>query len=119
MYSIGKYKANLQLGYGPSKAARISRALGRSIGYGPSINMGSLSKLFSNAAGGFLGAAIGIVLVIFVVAALVGPVANFTTGITIAHSGFTPNPNVTQSPGAAPLLQIYPLFFAIFGLLAA
>ena len=66
---------------------------------------------------GFLEAAIGIIIVIFVIAALVGPVANFTTGITIAHSGFTPNPNVTASPGATPLLQLYPLFFVIFGLL--
>jgi hypothetical protein len=66
---------------------------------------------------GFLEAAIGIIIVIFVIAALVGPVANFTTGITIAHTGFTPNPNVTASPGATPLLQLYPLFFVIFGLL--
>lgn len=66
---------------------------------------------------GFLEAAIGIIIVIFVIAALVGPVANFTTGITIAHTGFTPNANVTASPGATPLLQLYPLFFVIFGLL--
>lgn len=65
----------------------------------------------------FIGAAIGVIIVIFVISALVGPVSNFTTGITIAHTGFTPNSNVTGSPGTVPLLQLYPLFFVIFGLL--
>src|SRR5213594_3129548 len=64
----------------------------------------------------FVEGAIGVVIVVFLIGALLGPIANFTTGLTIAHTGFTPNPNITASPGAAPLLQIYPLFFAIFGL---
>jgi hypothetical protein len=64
----------------------------------------------------FLGAVIAVVIAAFVVGALAGPLANATTGITIAHTGFTPNPNVTASPGAVPLLQLYPLFFIVLGL---
>ena len=100
MYSIGKYKATNDYGLGPSMdLMKMLRSF-----------LQTLTNL------SFLDGAIGVVIVVFLVGALVGPIANFTTGITIAHTGFTPNPNVTQSPGAAPLLQIYPLFFVIFGL---
>ena len=57
------------------------------------------------------------VLAVFLIAALVAPVANLTTGITIAHTGFTPNPNVTGTPGLVPILQLYPLFFVFIGLI--
>ena len=63
------------------------------------------------------GTVIVAVLVIFIVAALVAPVANLTTGITIAHSGFTPNGNVTGTPGLSSVMQLYPLFFIFVGLL--
>ena len=64
----------------------------------------------------FLGAVIAVVVAVFLIAALVSPIANFTTGITIAHTGFTPNPNVTASPGAVPLLQLYTFLFVVLGL---
>jgi len=65
----------------------------------------------------FLGAVVAVVVAVFLIAALISPVANFTTGITIAHTGFTPNPNVTSSPGAVPLLQLYTFLFVVLGLI--
>ena len=102
MWTIGKYKANLQSGYGSSRSLSP-------------VSMPSLSNRIMNAS--IFGTVIVAVLVIFIVAALVAPVANLTTGITIAHTGFTPNPNVTQTPGLASVMQLYPLFFIFVGLL--
>ena len=76
--------------------------------------LGKYLRAFSNV--GIFGMVIVSVLAIFLIAALVAPVANLTTGITIAHTGFTPNPNVTGTPGLTPILQIYPLFFVFIGL---
>jgi len=50
-------------------------------------------------------------LLILIGAALLPSVANATTGITIAHTGFTPNTNVTGTPGFVPLIQVLPLIF--------
>lgn len=55
-------------------------------------------------------------LIIFLVASLIRAVANQTTGIVISHAGFTPNPNVTGSPGTSVVLQLFPLLFAFIGL---
>ncbi|TMF08377.1 MAG: hypothetical protein E6I38_07585 [Chloroflexi bacterium] len=55
-------------------------------------------------------------LVLFVIASLVRQVANVTTGITIAHTGFTPNVNITGSPGVSSVLTVYPLAFVFIGL---
>lgn len=55
-------------------------------------------------------------LIIFLVAALIRSVANQTTGIVISHAGFTPNPNITGSPGTGAVLQLFPLLFAFIGL---
>ena len=55
-------------------------------------------------------------LVLFVIASLVRQVANVTTGITIAHTGFTPNVNITGSPGVSSVLTVYPLVFVFLGL---
>jgi len=60
-----------------------------------------------------------LIIVIFIVGALIGNIANATTGITIAHTGFTPNPNLTASPGAVPLTQLFPLIFISVGILGA
>lgn len=66
----------------------------------------------SNAmAGHSIGKLFGILLLILIGASLLPSVANATTGITIAHTGFTPNPNVTGTPGFVPLIQILPLVF--------
>ena len=68
---------------------------------------------------------LGIIGIIFLVVNLAGPVANFTTGITVSHTGFTPNPNITyvstgtktnptalvEAPGITPLLQMIPFLF--------
>jgi hypothetical protein len=103
MWTIGKYKANLQSGYGSSNSLSP-------------ISMPSVGAKIMNAS--IFGVIIVAVLVIFIVAALVTPVANLTTGVTIAHSGGPAvNPNITQTPGLAPVLQLYPLFFIFVGLL--
>jgi len=80
------------------------------------ISMPSLNSRIMNAS--IFGVVIVAVLVIFIIAALVAPVANLTTGITISHAGGPAvNPNITQTPGLAPVLQLYPLFFIFVGLL--
>src|SRR5690242_5521517 len=58
-----------------------------------------------------IGDLFGIAIIVLFIANLIGPVANFTTGITIAHTGFTPNPNVTASVGLVPLVQLIPFIF--------
>jgi hypothetical protein len=77
--------------------------------------LGKYLRAFTNA--GIFGMVIISVLAIFLIAALTAPVANLTTGITIAHTGFTPNPNITGTPGLSPILQVYPLFFVFIGLI--
>jgi len=77
--------------------------------------LGKYIRMLTNAS--IFGMVIVSVLAIFLIAALVAPVANLTTGLTIAHTGFTPNPNVTQTPGLVPILQLYPLFFIFIGLI--
>ena len=59
-----------------------------------------------------------ITLIILLVSSLIRPIANLTTGITLSHSGFTPNANVTGSPAVPSILSLYPLVFAFLGLLA-
>ena len=101
MWTIGKYKANMQSGYGSSRSL-------------VPVSMPSTRIMNAN----IFGVVIIAVLVIFIVAALVAPVANLTTGITISHSGGPAvNPNITSTPGLAPVLQLYPLFFIFIGLL--
>ena len=58
-----------------------------------------------------IGRLFGILLLFLIGASLLGPVANATTGITIAHTGFTPNANITGTPGFVPLIQVLPLVF--------
>lgn len=55
------------------------------------------------------GAIFTVVLVILFVSSFAVAIANLTTGVTIAHQGFTPNPNVTRTPGLAALDPILPL----------
>ena len=57
-----------------------------------------------------------IALLVFLVGSLIRAVANQTTGIVISHAGFTPNPNITGSPGTSSVLQVFPLVFAFIGL---
>jgi len=59
-----------------------------------------------------------VVALIILVASLLRSVANITTGITISHTGFTPNTNLTGSPGTSSILQFYPLILAFIGLVA-
>lgn len=56
-----------------------------------------------------LGTIFTLVLVILFVSSFAVSIANLTTGITIAHQGFTPNPNVTKTPGLSALDPILPL----------
>jgi hypothetical protein len=48
--------------------------------------------------------------------AILPSLANLTTGITIAHTGFTPNPNVTKTPAFVALIDTVPLVAAGIGL---
>src|SRR5689334_19341636 len=49
--------------------------------------------------------------IILVVASVAGAVANSTTGIVIAHQGFTPNINLTASPGVRNVWPVAALVF--------
>lgn len=64
-----------------------------------------------------MGEVIVITLAIALIATLVVAVANRTTGLVIVHSGFTPNTNLTSTPGASGILQLYPLIFAFLGVI--
>ena len=57
-----------------------------------------------------------VTLLVVLVASLIRAVANQTTGIVISHSGFTPDPNITATPGAVPIIELFPLVFAFIGL---
>jgi len=60
-----------------------------------------------------------IAIIIFFIGSLIGPVANRTTGITIPHTGFTVNPNITASPGLVPLTQLLPFLLVAVGFVGA
>jgi hypothetical protein len=74
---------------------------------------------FGDSARGISTSLFELIIIIFIIGAMIGQVANRTTGITIAHAGFTPDPNLTASPGAVPLTQLFPLVFIAVGLMAA
>src|SRR5437867_12781250 len=95
MAYVGKYKANMQLGYGPTLNANLPFTL-------PSLRLKNASVI---------GDIFGGVIIVVLGSSLFGTVANFTTGIPIAHTGFTPNQNVTQSTGFVPIIHLIPLVF--------
>ena len=64
-----------------------------------------------------IGDIFGAVIIVVLGSSLFGTVANFTTGITIAHTGFTPNVNVTSSIGFVPIIQLIPFLFGAMVLL--
>src|SRR5438093_2015971 len=58
-------------------------------------------------------------LAVMLIASLIAAIANRTTGIIISHAGGPAvNANLTGSPGATSLIPLYPLFFALIGLIA-
>ncbi len=63
-----------------------------------------------------LGTVLTVLFLILVVAAVAPSVANATTGITIAHAGFSPNINLTRSPGVTAAVPILPLIFIGIGI---
>jgi len=65
----------------------------------------------TNIKNSLIGDLLGIAIIFIFAASLINPIANATTGITIAHSGFTPNPNVTSSIGLVPVTQLLPFVF--------
>jgi len=65
----------------------------------------------SNIKNSLIGDLLGVAIIFIFAASLIGPIANAITGITIAHSGFTPNPNVTSSVGLVPVTQLLPFVF--------
>lgn len=57
-----------------------------------------------------------VVLIILILGATAGALANSTTGIVTAHTGFTPNINLTSSPGVKNTVPVLPLVFIGIGL---
>lgn len=78
----------------------------------------NLSPLQAFKSQGFIGDIFGAILVVMLGSALFATVANLTTGRTIAHAGFTPNPNLTSSVGVVPIIQLIPFVFGAVVLLA-
>src|SRR3989454_12359049 len=68
---------------------------------------------------GAIGKIFGLVVLIVFASTQITNVANFTTGITIAHTGFTPNANITGTAGLVPLIQLIPFVYVALGLLVA
>ncbi|HEX9240524.1 MAG TPA: hypothetical protein VF910_07735 [Candidatus Bathyarchaeia archaeon] len=66
---------------------------------------------------GMVGDLLGVVIMIVLASSLFATIANLTTGRTIAHAGFTPNPNVTGTVGLVPMIQLIPFFFGAMILL--
>ena len=64
-----------------------------------------------SASGSMIGDLLGVTIIIILGSSLFGTLANLTTGRTIAHTGFTPNPNVTSSVGFVPIIQLIPFVF--------
>jgi hypothetical protein len=81
----------------------------------PSGDLFFIRRLLTNAS--IIGDVFGGVIVIVLGSSLFGVVANFTTGITVAHTGFTPNVNVTASIGFVPIIQLIPFLFGAMILL--
>jgi hypothetical protein len=69
------------------------------------------------AGGGLVSDIFGAILIIVLASSLFGTIANFTTGRTIAHAGFTVNPNITASVGMVPVIQLIPFAFGAMVLL--
>ena len=78
---------------------------------------GSISPV--NASTDIIATIAFVTILLILVASLIRSVANVTTGITLPHSGFTPNGNLTGSPAVPAILQLYPLIFAFLGLAAS
>ena len=64
------------------------------------------------------GDVIGAAIIVLLGSAFFGTVANLTTGVTISHSRFnnatitfTPNPNITGTPGYPIIIQLIPFVF--------
>jgi hypothetical protein len=86
------------------------------INAGPS-GMGQLDFARRILTNSLVGDIFGAVIIVVLGSSLFGTVANFTTGITIAHAGFTVNPNITASVGFVPIIQLIPFVFAAMVLL--
>jgi hypothetical protein len=63
-----------------------------------------------------IGSIFGVVLLILIIASMAPTVANLTTGIVTAHAGFTPNLNITASPGLKAAIPVMPLVFIGIGI---
>ncbi len=75
-----------------------------------------IASFFAEASKTPLGTVLTVLFLILVVAAVAPSVANATTGITIAHAGFSPNINLTRSPGVTAAVPILPLIFIGIGI---
>lgn len=60
---------------------------------------------------GLVGDLFGAMIIIVLGSSLFATVANLSTGRTIAHAGFTPNPNITSTAGMVPVIQLVPFVF--------
>jgi len=73
--------------------------------------------LKSTSSPGMVGDLFGAIIIIVLASSLFATIANLTTGRTIAHAGFTPNPNVTSTIGLVPVIQLIPFIFGAMILL--
>jgi len=64
-----------------------------------------------SSSGSMIGDLLGATVIIILGSSFFGTLANLTTGRTIAHTGFTPNPNVTSSVAFVPIIQLVPFVF--------
>lgn len=79
--------------------------------FGQPIDIQMPTQQISNAVGHNIGRLFAVLLMILVGSALIPSITNATTGITVAHTGFTPNVNITGTAGLVPLIQVLPLIF--------
>jgi len=78
-------------------------------------NLTNVIRAVSSA--GMVGDLFGAIIIIVLASSLFATIANLTTGRTIAHAGFTPNPNVTSTIGLVPVIQLIPFIFGAMILL--
>ncbi len=79
------------------------------------VNLSNIIR--ASSAPGMVGDLFGAIILIVLASSLFATIANLTTGRVIAHTGFTPNPNVTATVGLVPVIQLIPFFFGAMILL--
>lgn len=66
--------------------------------------------------GSLIGSVFGVVILVVIASALFPTIANLTTGITMNHTGFVPNANITSSV-RTPMITLTQILPVVFGIL--